>query len=205
MGLIIRPFPCGRNPLAGGNHGGVANDGDKIAVAACLDPNDAKSVVGILAGDALNQPGEHLPIRWLRLRVHDVHGSGLVANTLAPAPSSGAIWRPRPWDARDVAISAIRPDHRRWSVYVPGFRPHQKGDLGLPVGATRFRLRHNGTTGDHGKAPSVGAAVNEVLAESQFARGARITTSHQPTIPLLIGCLPRSAARLDAKASMSEF
>jgi hypothetical protein len=59
MGPIIRPFPCGRNPLTGGNHGGVANDGDKIAVAACLDPNDAKAVVGILVGDALDETRHH--------------------------------------------------------------------------------------------------------------------------------------------------
>ena len=44
--------------LAGGDHSGMANDGDEIAVASRLDPNDAKSVVGILVGDALNQPGQ---------------------------------------------------------------------------------------------------------------------------------------------------
>jgi hypothetical protein len=39
----------------------VANNGDEIAVATRLDPNDAKAVVGILIGDALNQPGQYLP------------------------------------------------------------------------------------------------------------------------------------------------
>ena len=55
-----------------GDHGGVANDGNEIAVTSCLDPNDAKTVVGILVSDALNQPGQHLPIGWLRFRFHDV-------------------------------------------------------------------------------------------------------------------------------------
>jgi hypothetical protein len=82
MGSIIRPVAGSRNPLAGGDHCGVADDGDEIAVAARFDPNDAKSVVGILVGDALNQPGQHLPI-GLRLHLHDVHRTGLVARTLA--------------------------------------------------------------------------------------------------------------------------
>ncbi len=84
MGAVVRPVTGGRNPLTGGNHGGVANDRDEIAVTTRLDPNDAKAVVGILVGDALNQPGQHFPIRWLRLRLHDVHRTGLVAETLAP-------------------------------------------------------------------------------------------------------------------------
>jgi hypothetical protein len=84
MGGVVRPIAGSCNPLAGGNHGGVANDGDKIAVAASLDPNDAKSIVGVLVGDALNQPGQYLPIGLLRLHLHDVHRTGLVAKTLAP-------------------------------------------------------------------------------------------------------------------------
>jgi hypothetical protein len=69
MGAVVRPVAGGRNPLASGDHGGVANDGDEIAVTTCLDPNDAKAVVGILIGDALNQSGQHFPIEWLRLRL----------------------------------------------------------------------------------------------------------------------------------------
>jgi hypothetical protein len=53
MGAVVRPFTGGRNPLAGGDHGGVANDGDEIAVASRVDPNDTKTVVGILVCDAL--------------------------------------------------------------------------------------------------------------------------------------------------------
>jgi hypothetical protein len=76
-------FTGGRNPLTGGNHGGVANDRNEIAVAARLDPNHAKAVVG-MAGDALDQPGKHFPIGWSRLRLHDGHRSVPVVKTLAP-------------------------------------------------------------------------------------------------------------------------
>jgi hypothetical protein len=62
MGVVVGPVTGGRNPLTGGNHGGVANDRNEIAVAARLDPNHAKPVVGILVGNALDQPGEHFPI-----------------------------------------------------------------------------------------------------------------------------------------------
>jgi hypothetical protein len=50
-----------------------------------LDPNDAKAVVSILVGDALNQAGQHFPIGWLRLRLHDGYRTGLVGRTLASA------------------------------------------------------------------------------------------------------------------------
>ena len=42
------------------------------ALPTRLDPNDAKAVVGILVGDALNQPGQDFSIGSLRLRLHDV-------------------------------------------------------------------------------------------------------------------------------------
>jgi hypothetical protein len=58
-----------------------------------LDPNDAKAVVGILVGDAFNQPGQHLPIGWLRLHLHDVYRTGFVAKTLALVRRCVAIER----------------------------------------------------------------------------------------------------------------
>jgi hypothetical protein len=41
----------------------MTDQGDEMAVAACLDPNDAKPVAGVLVSDALDQPGEYFPIR----------------------------------------------------------------------------------------------------------------------------------------------
>ena len=83
VSAVIRPVTGGRDPLTGGNHGGMANDRDEIAVTTRLHPDDAKAVLGVLVGDALDQPGQHLPIGWLWLRLHDAHRSGLVAKALA--------------------------------------------------------------------------------------------------------------------------
>ena len=84
VGAVIGPVAGSRDPLAGADHSGVANNGDEIAVPPRLDPNDAKTVVGILVGDALNQPGQHLSLRWLRFRLHDVRRAGLVTETSGP-------------------------------------------------------------------------------------------------------------------------
>ena len=50
----------------------MANHSDKLAVAADLHPDDTKTVLRVLIGDALDHPGEHLPIRRVRLRFHEV-------------------------------------------------------------------------------------------------------------------------------------
>ena len=83
MSAVIRPVTGGRDPLAGGNHRGMANDRDEIAVTTRLHPDDAEAVLGVLVGDPLNQPSKHLPVGWLWLRLHDAHRTGLVAKALA--------------------------------------------------------------------------------------------------------------------------
>jgi hypothetical protein len=50
----------------------MTNHSDKLAVATDFHPDDAKTVLHVLIGDALNHPGEHLPIRRVRLRFHEV-------------------------------------------------------------------------------------------------------------------------------------
>jgi hypothetical protein len=42
----------------------MANQGDQLAVATSLNPDDAKAILGVLVGDTLDQSGEHLAIRW---------------------------------------------------------------------------------------------------------------------------------------------
>jgi hypothetical protein len=42
---------------------------DEVAVAARLDPNDAKAVLGILVSDALDQPRQNFSIGWMGLRI----------------------------------------------------------------------------------------------------------------------------------------
>jgi hypothetical protein len=65
MSAVVRPITGGRDPLAGRNRGGIADDRDEVAVASRLHPDDAKAVLGVLVGNALNQPSKHLPVGWL--------------------------------------------------------------------------------------------------------------------------------------------
>jgi hypothetical protein len=44
--------------------------GDEVTVAPRLDPNDTKAVLGILVGDAFDQPGKHLSLGRMGLRLH---------------------------------------------------------------------------------------------------------------------------------------
>jgi len=49
----------------------MADQGDQLAVATGLDPQDTKAILGILVSDALDQSGEHLAIGWRGLALHD--------------------------------------------------------------------------------------------------------------------------------------
>jgi hypothetical protein len=55
MGAVVHPVAGTRNPLAGGNDRGMPDDGDQLAVASRLDPDDAEAVLGVLVGDAFDQ------------------------------------------------------------------------------------------------------------------------------------------------------
>jgi hypothetical protein len=61
----------------------VANDRDEIAVPPRLHPDNAEAVLGVLVGDALNQPSKHLPVGWLWLRLHDMDRTRPAADALA--------------------------------------------------------------------------------------------------------------------------
>ncbi len=47
------------DPLAGGNDGGMADDGYQIAVSARLRPQNAKAVLGVVEGDPFNEACEN--------------------------------------------------------------------------------------------------------------------------------------------------
>jgi hypothetical protein len=57
---VVHPLARSRDPFAGANCGGMANDGDQLAVATRLSSQNAKTVLGIVKSDALDQSGQHL-------------------------------------------------------------------------------------------------------------------------------------------------
>ena len=63
MGAVVDPFARRRDPLAGGDHRGVADDGDQVAVAARLDAENAEAVLGVVERDTLDEAGQNLPGR----------------------------------------------------------------------------------------------------------------------------------------------
>jgi hypothetical protein len=62
MGPVVDPIPRCGDPLPSRYCGGMSYNGDEVTVAPRLDPNDAKSVLGVLVGDALDQPRQNLSI-----------------------------------------------------------------------------------------------------------------------------------------------
>src|SRR5664279_6114614 len=74
MGAVIDPFARCGDPLAGRDHRGMPNHRDEFAVATCLDPQNAETVLLIVVGDALDEARQHFLGRWVRLRFHaDCH------------------------------------------------------------------------------------------------------------------------------------
>ena len=67
---IIAPIPARLDELAGGDHGGVADNGDQIPLAARLHAQHGKAVFLVVERDALNEPGEDLGAALSRLRFH---------------------------------------------------------------------------------------------------------------------------------------
>jgi hypothetical protein len=70
MGMIVDPFARCRNPLACRDDGGVTNDRNKITMAAGLNPDNAKAILGIVVSDTLDQSGQHVAIGWRGLNFH---------------------------------------------------------------------------------------------------------------------------------------
>jgi hypothetical protein len=55
MGAIVDPITRRSDPLARGDRGRMANHGDQVSVAPCLDADNTKAVIGVLVRDALDQ------------------------------------------------------------------------------------------------------------------------------------------------------
>ena len=58
MGAVVDPGPARLNELAGRNHRGVSDEGDQLALASRLDPQHAKTVLGVMECDAVDQAGQ---------------------------------------------------------------------------------------------------------------------------------------------------
>src|SRR5207253_4370252 len=65
------PVARRRNPLTGGDGGGMTNQGDQLPAASYPNPNDAKATLGVLVGDTLDQSREHLAVRGFGVDLHE--------------------------------------------------------------------------------------------------------------------------------------
>ncbi len=79
VGAVVDPVAARCDPLAGRDRRSMADQGDQLAVATGLDPDDAKAILGVLVGDALDQSGERLVIGWRGLALHDGSHSGPIS------------------------------------------------------------------------------------------------------------------------------
>ena len=70
VGAVVDPFARCGDPLAGGDHGGMADDRHQIAMAARLRPQNAEAVLGVVEGDTLDEAREHFLGRWFLLWPH---------------------------------------------------------------------------------------------------------------------------------------
>ena len=49
----------------------MADNRDQVAVAARLDPQNAEAILGVVVGDALDYPRQHLAVGWFGLDLHE--------------------------------------------------------------------------------------------------------------------------------------
>jgi hypothetical protein len=66
----------------------MADDRDQLAVAACLDPQDAEAVLLIVVRDALDEARQYFLGRWFSLRFHA--DCRIICFTAARAAVTGA-------------------------------------------------------------------------------------------------------------------
>jgi hypothetical protein len=55
MGAVVDPFARCGDPLAGRDHRGMPGHRDEFAVPACLDPQNAETVLLIVVRDAFDE------------------------------------------------------------------------------------------------------------------------------------------------------
>src|SRR5215471_20875717 len=57
---VVDPGPARLDELAGGDHRGMSDEGNEIALATGFDPQNAEAVVGVMEGDAVDQARQDL-------------------------------------------------------------------------------------------------------------------------------------------------
>ena len=97
MGAVVDPLPRHRQPLPGRDDGGMADHRHQIAMAPSLDPQDAKAVVGVMEGDALDKTDQDFLERRFRLWA----GLAVAAHDV-PSRVSGLCCSHRPCPFREV-------------------------------------------------------------------------------------------------------
>jgi hypothetical protein len=50
----------------------MTNNRDEVTVSACLDPQNAETILFVVERDALDETCQHFPIGWYGLGLHDV-------------------------------------------------------------------------------------------------------------------------------------
>jgi hypothetical protein len=57
MRAVVDPRPARLDELAGGDHRGMPNEGDEIALPAGFDTQNAEPVLGVVECDPVDEPG----------------------------------------------------------------------------------------------------------------------------------------------------
>src|SRR5215831_579507 len=71
VGAVVDPFAGGRDPLAGGNGGGMANHGHDVTMPACPGAQNAKTILGVVVGYSFDEARQHLAVGWFGLDFHE--------------------------------------------------------------------------------------------------------------------------------------
>src|SRR4051794_18508486 len=77
MRAVVDPGAAHLHPFAGGDGGGMADDGDQVPLAACLDAQHAEPALLVVVGHALDKPsqglgGTGLRSLWIGWKRHSV-------------------------------------------------------------------------------------------------------------------------------------
>src|SRR5262249_39207775 len=98
VGAVVDPFAGGRDPLAGGNGGGMANHGHDVTMPARLSAHDAKTVLSVVVGYSLDEACQHLAVGWFGLDLHEPRCS------VGRAALATVVYRGNPVDSAGLII-----------------------------------------------------------------------------------------------------